>query len=133
MVNNFLCETCKHKGNRCIPLPNGTCGAYENAMPYRADICNTCIHMNENCFTVEGKTCSNYKPALTVGNHLAKLLSFGKYKEAAEFLYKEADPLCVFSEKGEEFPCQYETNCSICWERFLNAKVKGETLESVNF
>lgn len=95
-------------------------------MVYRSQLCNTCIHVNENCFTVEGRTCSNYKPAPTVGNHLAKLLMNGKYKEAAEFLSKETEDLCRFSEKGEEHPCQYGTNCSICWERFLNAKIRGE-------
>lgn len=91
-----LCQTCKHKGSRCYAAPNSCCTAYEK---------------EEN---------------ITVGNYLANLLTDGKYKEVAEFLHKEVDSLCVFSEKGEEYPCQYGTNCSICWERFFNSEYKGE-------
>lgn len=120
-----LCETCKHKNDSCYAAPNSTCSSYEDAMPYRADICNTCIHMNENCFTVKGKTCSNYKPATTVGNHLAMLLTNGKYKEAAKFLNEKEDiNLCDYFNNEEDI-CTY-SDCSVCWENLLKSEYKGE-------
>jgi len=99
-------------------------------MAYRSQLCGTCIHKNERCYAAPNSICSAYEEEeikkVTVGNYLARLLTDSKYKEAAEFLHCEANHLCNFSENGEEFTCQYEANCSICWERFLNAAIKGE-------
>ena len=29
MMKMLICETCKKKGHRCAPNPDGTCGVYE--------------------------------------------------------------------------------------------------------